>query len=684
MIIFPNGAKLVESVEELPDLDEMHWYDLFLDCETSSNDRRLKSLNPWNTANCQVCGIAVRFGYTDCGWYIPRSVIIQQISWLRKAFRRTKRWINHNIKYDGHVLLNDLNLVELLDVEFCDTIARAKLIDSDRTFKGGYGLDVLARDCLNKDITFHERRMFPYLDGAWNLDYGRVPDDIIGYYATDDVLINSELMLWQDDNMPEESEQLDLDEQKVTKVLFVMERRGAAIKPESLRKKRLWSMTRMIQISEELHKRLGYVMSPKSNDDLHDLLCNRHGMPVLKRTKRNEETGGGNNPSFDADTLEEYKSYATCTDELAAIIDLCLEYRHHDILDSLFWQSLLEHGVPDSDVDGGRTVIHSDYNQSVRSGRMSCKRPNSQQQSEDSKAEFYPRDGYTYVSMDYSQIEFRLIAHYTQCQWIIGEYNDNPNADFHQVMADKIPCPRRPAKTINLGSAYGMGEAKLVRSLMRMKDVCEGKTSQQAETHAKGVYRDYHKSFPELKKSTRLASRAAKNRGYVRNIHGRRCHMPEDRTRVGFNRVCQSDAADLVKEVCPKVSPAYNEQLREWDVHLVEIVHDEFVWEVPTKLVAIVVPYLKERLETGFRVQYSVPIKADVKISDVSWAACKQLVRLIATNTLARIVKGELKDATFIVERLDDRTTFEVTARDVDTRYELVSKKSDILSLSGA
>lgn len=602
MIEFRNGGRLVESVSELPDVlfDE-----LYLDFETSSGDPECDSLDPWDEDHCSIAGAAFTGDRCPHAWYVPRKFLKQQ--YLQRLISHAKRWINSNVKYDAHVAMNDM-LIEFPECELVDTVSRAKLIDSDRTTKGGYGLKVLSAEWCGVDISKYGNRMYPYLEGADNKDYGRVPVDIIGEYACQDALSVRDVNDYIDAHMPDQTKALDRTEIATTKTLFAMERRGLRIKPERLKLRRVESMTTMVEASERIQHKLGYIMDPSSPDDCFDLLCNRYGMPVLKRTKANAETGGGNNPSFDVKVLRQYKGFVGAPKD---IIDDIILYRHHKTLDSLFWQSWLE--------KENAGYIHPSINQSVRSGRMSSYNPNSHQLSGDAKEEIYPREGYSLISMDYSQIEFRIIVHYIKNQKAIDAYNNDPKTDFHTFVSQICGIKRRPAKTINLGKGYGMGKKKLLLSLSHDADLIEGgMTREQAIALAESANERWHAEFPELQPTMREANRAARYRGYVFNLHGRRLHLPLERSWVAFNRICQSEAADLAKERANVVSPVYDEWLRERDVHLLAIVHDEFVWECPTALVPEVEPYLRLRLENP-AIPYRVPIKVESHASSVNW-----------------------------------------------------------------
>ena len=603
MIRFDNGGVLVQKPSELPNLRAKK---LVMDFETSSGDPKKMSVNPW--MDCRVCGVALCEHGSNEAWYVPRPYL--DLDWLLEIYLYSEEWINHNVKYDAHVGMNDLGL-PFYHGTLIDTLTQAKVFDSDRTYKGGYSLETLASQLLGRDVSGFKKAMYPYLEGVKNKDYGRVPHDLMAEYACQDVFDASDLWSFLETHMHEESRSIAKTEISLTKVLLASERRGLHINRTRLKIAKLKALTRMEQIAATLKSRLGYLCNPKSNKDCEDLLIARYGLPVLKRTPRNDETGGGNNASFDKLTLAEYQHMV---DAPAELVELLLEYRHYDTLNGLFWDSWLE-----KETDG---YLHADYNQSVRSGRMSCKTPNAQQMSKDAKREIFPRKGYAFVSMDYSQIEYRMIAHYTQNAKAIKAYNEDPDTDYHTFVAELVGCKRRPAKTINFGIAFNMGKAKLIVRLKADKDLVKKEwTSAQTEARAEEILEKYYKENSSLRSTAKAMERVAKERGFVRDSHGRRLQLPDEAAWLAFNRIMQSSASSIAKECAVAVSPVNNEFTKKHDIHLVAIVHDEFLFEVPTDFVPAAVEYLRYNLEHP-AVKYRIPIRVSVGVSSRSWAEC--------------------------------------------------------------
>jgi DNA polymerase I-like protein with 3'-5' exonuclease and polymerase domains len=176
--------------------------------------------------------------------------------------------------------------------------------------------------------------------------------------------------------------------------------------------------------------------------------------------------------------------------------------------------------------------IHAEINQ-IRSdqggtvtGRFSYNNPNLQQIPARNKelgprirSLFIPEEGCTWGCFDYSQQEPRLVTHYASLDGLYGvsevleAYNDEPDTDFHRIVADMANIPRSQAKTINLGLFYGMGKNKLQAEL--------GVSKEDAED----LFRTYHDKVPFVKMLMESVMRRAQDKGRVRTHLGRRCRF---------------------------------------------------------------------------------------------------------------------------------------------------------------
>jgi DNA polymerase I-like protein with 3'-5' exonuclease and polymerase domains len=429
--------RIITEAGDLPDLRNAT--NVFCDYETTSGDPKLDALNPWH--HCDVAGVALTVDdcedifYAPVGHAVGRNLPRHAVaSWLQDIMSTSIRWVNHHVKYDMHVQKNCMGVDPPGKVR-C-TIASAKVLDCDRIFKGGYGLDALCKSWLGKiDDGKQTLRLAPYL--VKNKDYGRIPIDILGEYACQDVNLNRELDAYLEENIPEQCHTVHETEQALTLALFDMEQRGMHVNVTELQQAELIIMTKLLMLEEQICTMTDMSIRPHVNDDCFDLLCNKYGLPVLAWNDE-EDSAGKHRPSFDKDALKSYLQYPGAPVD---VIKLMLEYRTLNVLNSLFitqYQKLQTDGV-----------LHPSYNQSIRTFRMSCSKPNAQQLSPEAKMFVHPEPGRAFVSLDQSQIEFRLIAHYIKNPFAIEAYAKDVNTDFHEWVAGMCGIHRKPAKSVN-------------------------------------------------------------------------------------------------------------------------------------------------------------------------------------------------------------------------------------------
>lgn len=643
MIAFNNGGTLC---------DELPWHlvgarDVFLDFETSSHDAKKKSTNPW--FDCWVAGIAVTVDDHPRAYYVPHTLPCWD-EWLFAMLDGCKRWINHNVKYDAHVAANCGGVIyggaDSGQSLVC-TLTLSKIIDSDRIAKGGYALDELASAWLGEDISQYEAKLQPYLHK--NKDYGRIPPDILGEYACQDVLTTRRLWKFLDARCPEQCRGVWNTEIELTSVLFEMERTGLRVDPVQLQQKELELLMRLLIVEEQLAATTGRVFRPHVNEDCYDVLCNQYGLPVLGWTESRPPS-----PSFDKNALKQYLAHPLAPRD---VVKSMLEYRIENTLKNFFVQPYQQLSIPEA--DGRYAVMHSSYNQAVRTGRLSCKQPNSQQLNKQAKELIIPGEGMAFLSVDYSQIEFRLIAHYiNNPQWITA-YNNNPDTDAHDWVAKMCDIHRKPAKTVNFCIGFGGGKSRvlsmleanmeLVGSLIKQVDelVLQGKVQEKdriavfhllARRRAEQVYETYHRTLPELKRTSYAAANACKMKGYVYNLYGRHRHLPFDHAHKAFNNLNQSSAADLMKERTVEVSKL----LKNSPIKIVASVHDETLFWGPTELLKQ--PSVQHRILACMEsptVNLRVPIRCTIGFSGENWREASESAALVAYNREKNLTSDE-------------------------------------------
>ena len=236
------------------------------------------------------------------------------------------------------------------------------------------------------------------------------------------------------------------------------------------------------------------------------------------------------------------------------------------------------------------------------------------------RAAFVPRKGWTMLSADYSQIELRLLAHYSQDPILVKAFQQDQDihtrtaAEVFQLFPSMItPEMRRQAKVINFGIIYGMGSFRLAREL--------GISHKMARTYIE----HYFATYAGVKQFIDETIEKARKVGKVTTLLGRHRWLPDilskNRTarefaeRTAVNTPLQGTAADLIKLAMIQVSQALKQKsLR---AKMLLQVHDELVFEVPPEEAERVQGLVRSIMEGVYELK--VPLKVDVKMGS-NWA----------------------------------------------------------------
>lgn len=661
MIRLKNGY-LIESVDELPDLTGAH--EVFLDVETrnyiaermwakrktdgglTDDDKKLLEQGGFYPfGGDRICGVAVCVDDDPKAYYVPLRHIDTflyknlelgpVLDWLRKIITTCDRWVNHHVNFDAQFLAADNVFFEC---ELACTLTLSKIIDSDRLF---HDLKTICPEYLGYDVG-SSSRLDNFLSQEFSAvhwyNYAKVPIDLLAEYACDDVLMNRLLYKHLLEKLDPSQYQLWATEKLLTAVLFDMEYNGLTIDKQECRIESFKSLNMLIKNGDIIQEITGIEFT-NSVKCIYDILINQFGMPLLatKIEKKDGKYIDTGRPTFDKDAIPLYEVHpmALSNPELLKVIEAIKVFKTESQFKGMYPDGFVRLADENS-------MIHPTYNQTVRTGRMSAKRPNSQGQNMRSKALIHPREGFGFMSRDYSQIEFRLIAHYIKDMNLINAYNNDSTTDFHQWVADLMYVTRKVGKTLNFATAYGAGERKVVADLIANPDVIKEISLQvnkmlesgeikeeevnetfkvKCKTHAKTAFDTYHEKIPGLRETSRRAMNACKMRGYIFNAYGRRRHLPSKLCYKAFNSLIQSCAMDLMKERMVALAPRYNKKIRDWGIRLVANVHDEVLLECPIDLLEDkeVNAYIKKLMESP-SLEFRIPIYIDIGISTESWA----------------------------------------------------------------
>ncbi len=279
-------------------------------------------------------------------------------------------------------------------------------------------------------------------------------------------------------------------------------------------------------------------------------------------------------------------------------------------------------------ISGG--IVHTTYNQTMTTtGRLSSANPNLQnipvrtEVGRELRKLFIAREGNIFIDADYSQIELRLLAHFSDCKALIQAYNDG--ADIHAATAARIfnvplkdvtTAMRRRAKTINFGIIYGMSAFGLAKDL--------GCSASEAQDYIS----KYFASHPEVKEYMDANVAMAKSQGYVTTILGRKRYIAELKSpnynirsfgeRAAMNMPLQGSAADIIKIAMLNVANRLKKD--GLSAKMVLQVHDELVLDAPLGEQERAKAALKEEMERAIALK--VPLIADVSVGR-SWYDAK-------------------------------------------------------------
>jgi DNA polymerase-1 len=499
----------------------------------------------------------------------------------------------HNIKYCWQVLRRAG--VELAGVAY-DTMLESFILDPGRR---SHALDNLCLEYLG-------RTMKTYQDvvgkGKAEIPFAEVVvSDAADYCGADSatVLALHQRFLPTIREMQMENLLQDV-EMPLVEVLVDMEWEGIAIDRDLFARLDEELSADLRRLEAEISRVAGLDLNLNSPRQLAMVLFEKQQLPVLKKTK----TG----PSTDADVLEQL---AAMGHELPRLI---LEYRELQKLKSTYVDTL------PASVDPLTGRIHTSFNQAgAATGRLSSSDPNLQNipvrslRGEEIRRGFVPREGWTFLVADYSQIELRLMAHLSGDPAFIEAFHQG--GDIHRQTAALIfnappeavsPEMRARAKTINFATIYGQGPFALSRQLnISMED-------------ARSFIARYFERFAGVRAFLDRQIKLAREQGYVETIFRRRRYIPEIRDRNfnmraygernAQNSPLQGSAADLIKVAMTRIHHAIRDEgLRS---RMVLQVHDELVFEVPPEELERMKELVRSRMENV--VELRVPLVVDL------------------------------------------------------------------------
>ena len=508
--------------------------------------------------------------------------------------------IGQNIKYDWIVLTR--HGVRLEGVVF-DTMVASYLLNPS---KRAHNLDQIALDFLgHKTIPFHEVAG----KGKNALSFNQVLLEKAVPYACEDADIT---LMAKDELMPRLekiglNELMESVEMPLVPVLMRMEMQGTCVDIDRLHELSKSFEHQLEALQGSIYGLAGEQFNINSSQQLGHILFDSLKLPVLKKTKK--KTGY----STDVDVL-------TRLAEEHEIPALVLKYRTLAKLKSTYADALIDLVNPET----GR--IHTSYNQTVTAtGRLSSSDPNLQnipirsEEGMEIRRAFVPRKGWKLVSVDYSQVELRILAHYSDDRILIEAFHENEDihtrtaAEVFQIAPESITTDlRRQAKAINFGIIYGMSAFGLSKQLAISQKMAKTYIDNYFARY-KGVKRFIDETLEEARQ-TKMAGTLLGRIRLLPDIGSSNHNVRQAAERTAVNTPIQGSAADLIKLAMISVDKAIRD--RRLETAMLLSVHDELVFEVPPHELDTVPALVKEIMEGIWDLK--APLIANVAMGD-SW-----------------------------------------------------------------
>jgi DNA polymerase-1 len=505
----------------------------------------------------------------------------------------THNIIGQNLKYDYAILkynfgFNDLRV-------YGDTMIISWLLDSSLSL----GLDNMAKryfsyemvkfkDVVKKGETFASVEL---------VDACR--------YASEDAWMSLKLYNFFQDKLDDRLKKVAQEvEYPFVNTLISMEDKGIKVDLEFFKKLLTDANEKITNLTDEIYSLSNSEFNINSTQQLGSILFEKLALKSGKKTK----SGYSTNEKVLKELINDHP-----------IIPKLLEYREIYKLRSTYIKPLLDLGLKDE-----KHRIYTSFLQTgTTTGRLSSKNPNLQnipvktEVGREIRRGFIAKDGYKLISIDYSQIELRLLAHFSKDSTLLKAFRDGE--DIHLKTAIKIfgedeaKDKRSIAKSINFGLLYGMGSRKL------------SQTIGVSVAEAKSYIESYFASFPTVKSYLEQIKESAKRDSAIYTLLGRRRVFDYERAnafeKAGFEResvntLFQGSAADLIKlsmnKLHKEIDTSYASMLLQ--------IHDELIFEVKEDRSKEFAEFAKEIMENIY--ELNVPLKCSVSIGD-NWGELK-------------------------------------------------------------
>lgn len=561
-----------------------------IDTETTSLDYRV----------AEMVGFSLAFDAHDA-YYIPlahdyegapqqlnRETIIQQIKPILEDPNIEK--IGHHLKYDAHIFENH---GIHLQGWFFDTMLASYVLNSVAT---RHGMDDVARVYLSHLTTTFEQVAGK---GAKQKTFNQIDIETAGHYAAEDAHVTYrlyEVLERKLKEIPELSGILHNIEMPVASVLTSMEENGIELDLKFLDQLSVDFANTIQNLENQIIEIAGESFNVGSPKQVGEVLFEKLGL------KGGKKTATGQYSTSEA-VLEKIDH---------PITQLIIEYRGLTKLRSTYTEALVKQANNDTH------RVHTSYHQALTAtGRLSSTDPNLQnipireEIGRQIRKAFIAPKGRVLLAADYSQIELRLMAHFSQDEALVDAFKNGQ--DVHRRTASEVlgvalenvtSDQRRQAKAVNFGLLYGMSEFGLIRQL--------GFTREESQNYIK----QYFHRYPGIYEYMQRTRQVALEQGFVETITGRRLYTPDidarnmmvrkGAERAAINAPLQGSAAEIIKMAMIEVDKI----LPKDQAKLLLQVHDELVFEVDEAVADQVAEQIKDIMQKV--VTLSVPLEVEV------------------------------------------------------------------------
>lgn len=537
----------------------------------------------------------------DTEYYFDKRSIglgMTQLELVKELLRVPNRiWFYQNAKFD-------MRMMEHLGVtnygKIYDLTSMARLVRNDhmqynlesQALRHGMRKGADAIKAYIKEHNLYETRRDFFGNPVQQPRYDYVPIDVMEPYATMDARITYDLgMIYYNQLVGTPSMTVMENEANLIKVCFGMERKGLYLNRQYTIQARLHELGIVEQRKEQYQDLVGtaYVNSAKSFERaVQAKLGDNFRLPVTEK----------GNPTLTDDVLEELMLTPGLVSDMAVLVQ---DIRHYEKRINTYYDGYL------NAIDRDGIVHPSMWQAGTKTGRFSYSNPNLQNIPKEEESQepfvvrgcFRPRPGSFYLSIDYKQQEYRMMAAYANEEAIIKRVMEGE--DFHKVTAEMFGVPRKQAKTLNFAILYGAGNEKLAGMLgIPLKEAALLKLK-------------YFMALPKVERLVDQIQRTGKARGYVTNWFGRNLYADPNHVYALPNHLIQSGGADVVKVAMVRVAEAYPY------IPMVLQIHDQLVFEMTDDQVDAV-PGIVKIMEEAFPPMNGMSLGVDVSYSRTSLA----------------------------------------------------------------